>query len=245
LSMLRTAVFLLLAILVLYEVIEFYAVSSARLTLVEPVGIVEKAEGLQIVARVYYENPAPLPVYILSLALEVECDGTVIGSQIANLSLPAGSSSGFFASVRVERLPHGTCTARAWAELTTSLLRILRMPLTHKSLSSSFELPRLGSVLLWAGWNTTWVEAGRCAEVIVLASPNVSYTVHVLEESLGRPPERRTEFSGRGNSTSIFCVPARASPLVVRGYFITLESQDLGVVWTQSSSYPPRLKLRG
>jgi hypothetical protein len=239
--MLRAAVFLLLVILVLYEAVEYYAVNSAKLTLVEPVG----AEGSRVIARVYYENPAPLPVYVLSLTLSVECDGTAMSSRIANFSLPAGGSGGLFVSMRAEQLPRGTCTAKASAELTTSLLRIVRVPLARKSVDSSFELPRLGGVLLWAGWNTTWVEAGGCAGIIVLASPGVSYTAYVLEDSPGRAPEKKMEFSGQGNATSVFCAPVGASPLVVRGYFIVLESRDLGVAWSQSNNYPPRLKLRG
>uniref|UniRef100_A0A7C4B8U5 Uncharacterized protein n=1 Tax=Thermofilum pendens TaxID=2269 RepID=A0A7C4B8U5_THEPE len=239
---LREAVFLLLVILVMYEAIEYYAVNSARLTLVEPVGAVE---GSRIIARVYYENPAPLPVYVLNLTLNVECDGTMMNSQIADFSLPAGSSGGLLVSMRAEQPPRGTCTARASAELATSLLRIVRMPVARKSVTSSFELPRFGGVLLWAGWNTTWIEAGKCAEVIVLASPGVSYTAYVLEDSPGKPPEKKMEFSGQGNTTKVFCAPVGANPLVVRGYFVALESRELGVAWTQSSSYPPRLKLRG
>uniref|UniRef100_A0A7C3SP68 Late embryogenesis abundant protein LEA-2 subgroup domain-containing protein n=1 Tax=Thermofilum pendens TaxID=2269 RepID=A0A7C3SP68_THEPE len=243
--MLRRVAFLLFMLLLLYEAIEYYAVSSVELLLVEPVGSVETAEGPRLLLRVYYDNPIPLHVHVLALAVELECDGAAAASQAANLSLPGRSSTGLFVSVRAERLLRDTCTAKARADLTTSLLRVLKVPLVRKTSNSSFELPRAEVGLLWAGWNTTWVEAGGCAEAIVLAPSGVSYTAYVVEESYGRPPEKKAEFSGQGNATSIFCAPPKANPLVVRGYFIVLELRDLGVVWTQSSSYPPRLRLRG
>lgn len=237
---------LLLAIifaLLLFEILEYYAVSTTEFTYLEVVGSVKEGEP-KTLFRVYISKPNPLPVRILTLQVALTCDGVRFYSEVKNITV-ASRDYMLWVSLGTEGIVRGRCRVEVSTLLTTNLLWIVGMGVVQENQSAEFDSGILQRPLLWAGWNATSIAAGKCSEVIVVAEPGTHYILRVYEEYYGQPARVLLEEVGSGNMSRIFCIPRSVSPLVVKGYYISLEDLSSGEVREQARSYPPRLKLRG
>ena len=234
----------LLFLLAAAEVAEYYAVSTTSLSFLEVVGRAGSAEAPRLIIRAYFSKPSPLPVRLLSLEAELLCNGTVSRSAVKDLTITARDFA-LLTSVDVGGEVRERCVVEVGASLTTNLLWIANLSLVTRRLRVEVDARALERPLLWAGWNTTAIVPGGCAEVIVLTHPGAEYLLRIYEEYYGQPPKPLLEKQGEGNSTVLFCAPRGVSPLVVKGYYVRLEDLRTGEAWEQIDSYPPRLKLRG
>ncbi|MEM3981158.1 MAG: hypothetical protein QXJ21_01440 [Thermofilum sp.] len=229
--------------LVAFEVLEYYAVSTTKFTYIEVAGSVEGEGGLSILTRAYISKPNPLPVRLLSLQVTLTCDGASFYSELRNITVTRGDFT-VWVPVKAEGEVRGSCRLEASAIFTTNLLFLVGIGVARENQSTEFESGILRGPLLWAGWNASSISSGSCSELIVLAGPNSRYVVRVYEEYYGQPAKVVLEEEGSGNMTKLFCVPKSISPLVVKGYYVSLEDLSSGARRDQAFSYPPRLKLR-
>lgn len=229
--------------LMILEVLEYYAVSTTNFTYIEVVGRELEGGESRILTRAYISKPNPLPVHILSLQIKLVCNGTVIRSEVRNITI---GSSDFTTWVRLSSGDEvrGSCRLEASATFTTSLLSLVGIGVARKNQSAEFDSSVLRSPLLWAGWNASFISPGKCSELIILAESGTRYVVRVYEEHYGQPAKVVLEEEGVGNAVRLFCASKNVSPLVVKGYYLSLEDPATGTKRDQPASYPPRLKLR-
>lgn len=240
---LRSIAFAIFSLLALFEVLEYYAVSTTEFTYLEVIGA-ERDEGLRILLRGYISKPNPLPVRILALRTVLECNGVRVDSETGNITVFSRDYT-FPMELRAPLGISGHCSVHIHALLTTNLLWIIGAGIATRNRSAYFDSAVLLRPLLWGGWNATAISAGQCCEIIVIANPSTRYIMRVYEEYYGQPAKVILEETASGNLSKLFCVPPGTSPLVVKGYYISLEDVSKGIRIDQANSYPPRLKLRG
>lgn len=193
-----------------------------------------------LTVRIYIVNEAPFPAKLSDINLYIKGHGSFRAYNVGSVVVPARHDKIIEHKVEVPASEVGE-TVRlevGWSYplslfFVYDIYKITKYKVVARVLT--------GKYFIWAGWNTTYIQSGRCVSYIARTNPPESFTLLIYKEISGFGSQLIKEAKGSGTLVGVFC-PPEPSGLRTKGYYLEIKVKDLE--WRQPDGYPPRLYVR-
>ncbi|QOJ78534.1 hypothetical protein IG193_07195 [Infirmifilum lucidum] len=239
---LKHILLVLVFLLLVYELVEFYVIFSVEPAFVEVSRINMTGRGNYFTeVRLYFPNTYFLPVRVSKVVVTVNCsNGVLLRGELSSVTLMPRTTSILHLNSSTPEPPRGACKVTySWVPdpLITHLVGLHLLNFTRVTeMQTEYEK----QPFLWAGWQSLDVRLGDCVYFQVYTYPPSTYKADVLADYLSLPNVPIYSVAGYGSGLHEFC-PKEPSSFRLKGYYIVVTAN--GRTWTQADSYPPRLKV--